>query len=157
MRDFDHQLLRLKQALRVTEDQDVAEALDMTKAAFSARKTRGVFPEDRLYALAAKRPAAKLDVKYILTGQSDELERRLKAVKVATTVAGKVKDREARYEVQQAVFEAIVGSLSLDEQQLIHHYRAADANGKTAIAATAASMASLLTLKTKPKKTRTKR
>ncbi len=53
------------------------------------------------------------------------------------------------YEVQQAVFEAIVGSLSLDEQQLIHHYRAADANGKTAIAATAASMASLVTLKTK--------
>lgn len=157
MRAFDHQLLRLKQALRVTEDQEVADALGMTKAAFSARKTRGVFPDDKLYALATKKPAARLDTKYILTGHSDELERRLEAVKVATTVAGKVKDREARYEVQQATFEAIVGALSVDEQQLVHHYRAADASGKTAIAATAASMASVAAVKVKPKKSRAKR
>lgn len=157
MRDFDHQLLRLKQALGVAEDQDVANALGMNKAAFSARKVRGAFPGDKVSALALKKPALRLDVKYILTGQSDELERRLEAVKVATAVAGKVKDRDARYEVQQATFEAIVGALSVDEQQLVHHYRAADENGKTAIAATAASMASVVAVKVKPKKSRAKR
>ena len=40
----------------------------MTKAAFSARKKRGVFPEKELYALAAKRPELGLDVDYVLTG-----------------------------------------------------------------------------------------
>ena len=65
---FDQQLFRLKEALTAHEDQEVAVALGMTKAAFSARKKRGVFPEKELYALAAKRPELGLDVDYVLTG-----------------------------------------------------------------------------------------
>ena len=65
---FDSQVSRLKQALSAREDQEVASALEMTKAAFSARKKRGSFPEKELYTLAAKRPELGLDVDYVLTG-----------------------------------------------------------------------------------------
>jgi hypothetical protein len=65
---FQARLDRLKRSLGVQEDQEAAEALNLSKAALSARKTRGAFPETELYALAAKRPELKLDVDYILTG-----------------------------------------------------------------------------------------
>lgn len=65
---FDQQLSRLKKALEVREDQEAATALGMTKAAFSARKTRGSFPEKELRALAQQRPDLGLDVEYVLTG-----------------------------------------------------------------------------------------
>lgn len=87
MREFDHQLLRLKQALRLTEDQDVASALGMTKAAFSARKSRGVFPADKVKALAADRPDLKLDARYVLTGQTEALDRSLAALKDSSDAA----------------------------------------------------------------------
>ena len=70
MRDFDHQLLRLKAALGATSDQAVAEALGMTKAAFSDRKKRGAFPEDKLLALVARRPDLAVDPQYVLTGMT---------------------------------------------------------------------------------------
>jgi hypothetical protein len=69
MRDFDQQLLRLKAAVGLTSDQAVAAVLGMTKAAFSDRKKRGAFPEDRLRALAQRRPELLLDVEYVLTGR----------------------------------------------------------------------------------------
>ena len=71
---FAEQFFRLKEALAVREDQDVAAALGMTKAAFSARKTRNSFPETELYALAAKRPDLGLDVDYVLTGITREAQ-----------------------------------------------------------------------------------
>ena len=67
---FDLKLLRLKGALCVAEDQDVADALGMTKAAFSARKRRDAFPDDKLLALAARRPDLNLDLQFILEGES---------------------------------------------------------------------------------------
>lgn len=65
---YQAQLERLRAVLAVREDQDVAAALGMTKAALSARKKRGSFPEKELYALAAKRPELGIDVDYVLTG-----------------------------------------------------------------------------------------
>lgn len=65
---FDQQLSRLKKVLEVREDQEAATALGMTKAAFSARKTRGSFPEKELRALAQRRPELGIDVEYVLTG-----------------------------------------------------------------------------------------
>ena len=65
---FDEQLSRLKTVLGVDEDQDVARALGLTKAALSARKTRGSFPADKLYALAAMRPDLGIDVSHVLRG-----------------------------------------------------------------------------------------
>ncbi len=65
---IDSQLVRLKEVLRVSEDQEVAEVLGMSKAAFSARKKRGSFPEKELRALAQQRPELGIDVEYVLTG-----------------------------------------------------------------------------------------
>lgn len=65
---FPEVLTRLKHALRVSKDQEVAQALELSKTAFSERKKRGAFPEKELRALAAKRPELGLDMNYILTG-----------------------------------------------------------------------------------------
>ena len=87
MRAFDQQLLRLKQALGLVEDQAVAAALGMSKAAFADRKRRDAFPADKLKALASDRPEMALDVRYVLTGVSEALDSRLQALKEATTLA----------------------------------------------------------------------
>lgn len=42
----------------------------MTKAALSARKARGSFPEKELRALAQRRPDLGIDVNYVLTGKT---------------------------------------------------------------------------------------
>jgi hypothetical protein len=67
---FDEQVLRLKQATKVTADQDVAALLSMTKAAFSERKKRGSFPTTEVFALAAQRPDLAIDPDWIVTGAS---------------------------------------------------------------------------------------
>lgn len=67
---FDAALLRLKRQLGAIEDQQVADLLGLKKAAFSARKTRGSFPEKELRALVQQRPDLGIDVSYVLTGVS---------------------------------------------------------------------------------------
>lgn len=69
MDDFESRLTRLKQATGLFEDQEIAAALGMSKAAFADRKKRDSFPEDKLFSLSAKRPDLGLDVDYILTGE----------------------------------------------------------------------------------------
>lgn len=91
MRLFDQQLLRLKEALGVTADQDVAAALGMTKAALSERKRRDAFPKEKLYELVARRPELEIDTVYVLTGEHQELNRRLKALKEASDLAAELK------------------------------------------------------------------
>ncbi|NMG48976.1 hypothetical protein GO613_12780 [Azoarcus communis] len=65
---FRAQLDRLRTALAVREDQEVASMLGMTKAALSARKARGSFPEKELRALAQRRPDLSIDVEHVLSG-----------------------------------------------------------------------------------------
>lgn len=65
---FDAKIGRLKGALQLKEDQEVAELLGMGKAAFSARKIRGSFPEEKLRSLAQQRPDLNIDVDYVITG-----------------------------------------------------------------------------------------
>jgi phage repressor protein C with HTH and peptisase S24 domain len=67
---FDEATLRLKQQLQVTEDQEAAAVLGMSKHAWMGRKKRGNFPEAELYVLAAKRPELCLDPEYILSGMT---------------------------------------------------------------------------------------
>ena len=76
---FNEVALRLKQQLQVTEDQQVAELLGLSKHAWMGRKKRESFPEKELYALAAKRPELNLDVDYVLTGITGEAHARLAA------------------------------------------------------------------------------
>jgi transcriptional regulator with XRE-family HTH domain len=90
LRLFDQKLLRLKHATGLTEDQDVAELLGMSRAAFSARKKRDAFPDDKVYALAAQRPEIGIDVDQVLTGDSEpqrEFRRRLELIKGVTQKA----------------------------------------------------------------------
>lgn len=68
MKNFDEQLLRLKQGVKLTADQDVAAMLGMKKEALFQRKKRDAFPDDKVWALATQRPDLQLDVAYILTG-----------------------------------------------------------------------------------------
>lgn len=70
MNSFDEIALRLKQELKLTKDKELAQALGMGARAWSGRKVRNSFPEDKLYALAAKRPELGIDVQYVLTGVS---------------------------------------------------------------------------------------
>lgn len=71
MNFFEEATLRLKQQLNVTEDQEAAAVLGLTKHAWMGRKKRGSFPEKELWALVAQRPDLKLDVGYILNGISE--------------------------------------------------------------------------------------
>lgn len=65
---FYERLGRLKAALRLSKDKEVAEVLGLGEKAFNARKTRGAFPEKELRALAQQRPELGIDVDYVLTG-----------------------------------------------------------------------------------------
>lgn len=140
MSDFEKTLLRLKERLGITSDKGVAELLGMGEKALNARKRRGSFPEEKLKALALDRPELHLDVKYVLTGRSDELDRRMAAIKTATQIAASVREDEGRYEVQQAVFDTIVNALSTDELMLLQCFRNADDQGKQALLATAVAL-----------------
>ena len=141
MRDFEETLLRLKERVGVPSDKGIAELLGMGEKALNARKRRGSFPVDKLKALAADRPDLRLDVKYVLTGESDELERRLAAISTATRIAEDVAGMDARRAVQQRAFEAIVNQLDKDEQRLVHCYRSADEKGKAVLLSTATLLA----------------
>lgn len=63
------QFARLKQVLGAFEDKQVTEALDLSPSAYSDRKRRGAFPEDKVLALAVRRPDLQIDVHYVLTGE----------------------------------------------------------------------------------------
>lgn len=69
MSPFEEIMSRLKHSLRVSKDQEVADAIGMKKAAFSSRKTRNAFPEKELRILAIKRPELGIDVDYVLHGE----------------------------------------------------------------------------------------
>lgn len=87
MREFDHQLLRLKQALGAAEDQAVAAALGLSKAAFADRKKRAAFPADKVKALAADRPELGLDVQYVLTGTTARFDSSIDKLRRASETA----------------------------------------------------------------------
>lgn len=74
MTDFQSQLLRLKEQLNVATDREVAALFGLSDQGLNSRKARGAFPEDKLYALAAKRPELGLDVPYILSGERSSVE-----------------------------------------------------------------------------------
>lgn len=74
MNEFNKQLLRLKKATEIPEDQGIAALLGLTKSAFSERKKRDSFPIKEVFALAAQRPDLGLDPDWIVTGTSHKME-----------------------------------------------------------------------------------
>lgn len=63
--NFEAALLRLKAALQLQTDKEVAAALGMSATALNDRKKRDSFPEDRVRALAAR---LHFDADYVVTG-----------------------------------------------------------------------------------------
>lgn len=66
--EFDAKILRLKAHVGFKSNKRIAELLGMTDKALQARKRRDVFPDDKLFALSAKRPELRIDPTYIMTG-----------------------------------------------------------------------------------------
>jgi len=139
--DFDQALLRLKERLGIASDKGVAELLGMGEKALNARKRRGAFPAEKLKALALDKPELGIDVKYVLTGISDELERRMAAIRASTQIAMLVPDPAARPAIQQSSFDAIIKALAEDEQRLVSLYRQTDDRGKASLLASASALA----------------
>ena len=81
--DFGAALLRLKEQIGLHLDKEVADLLALSDNAFHARKRRNAFPEDKLFALIAKRPELKIDVAYVLTGVHQPRHARMQADHVA--------------------------------------------------------------------------
>jgi len=131
MREFDIQLLRLKKVLGVTEDQQVAQFLGMTKHAFSDRKRRGAFPMDKVLALKATRPDLAIDDVYIRTGRdaqadADDSERRAQTYTEVQEYGELMLER----------FKRELRSIS-PEEELLRLYREATEEGMLAILNTA--------------------
>jgi hypothetical protein len=63
--NFEASLLRLKAALGVQSDKDVAAALGMSPTALNDRKKRDAFPVDRVRALAS---SLNFDAEYVIGG-----------------------------------------------------------------------------------------
>lgn len=72
MKNFIDVLNRLKLALGVSMDSEVADFLEMKQSAFAGRKKRNSFPEEQLRLIAVKHSDLNLDVDYILTGDSEK-------------------------------------------------------------------------------------
>lgn len=66
MFEFDRALGRLKQAVGVRTNKDLAPFLGLKESALSKRKRRGAFPVDDLKALASARPDLAIDVDHVL-------------------------------------------------------------------------------------------
>lgn len=80
----------------------------MSKTGFAERKRRGSFPEDKLFALATKRPELGIDVHYVLHGESAKET----AAKMFLAFPGRVRDQ--RGDASPAAFAAKLG-VSLEE------------------------------------------
>ena len=141
MKYFDEQLLRLKQAVKLTDDQDVAALLGMTKAAFSGRKKRGAFPEDKLFALATRRPDLHLDVLHILAGNKKDVAIQLTLAELEAALAygadkgGSIAEQMSR---AAALVEAMHAPLPPDEQALLETYRRCTPKARAHLVQTAA-------------------
>lgn len=93
MNSFTEKLLRLKNELKIQDDKDIAEILGLGVKAFSARKSRGSFPEKELFALKAKRPELNLDMDYILLGTRREVFETMEAEALKDMPAPDFSDR----------------------------------------------------------------
>ncbi|HRL94725.1 MAG TPA: helix-turn-helix domain-containing protein [Pseudomonas sp.] len=120
MENFQGVLLRLKEQLGVETDKEVAELLGMSVKAFTARKARGAFPEDKLLALVALRPDLLIDPSYVLTG--DYLS--VAQAKLAASHYSAARDTARLSNV------ALTQHLTADEQELLALFRAAPLSRK---------------------------
>lgn len=147
--DFDRERLqRLREALHVSKDKELAEALGLGEKAFNARKARNSFPVKELYALAAKRPDLKIDVAYVLTGITSEAHSRLNDLQAgldlaAVSGAGAFSEMKMGGQLMAQQMGQARPTLSPDELALLTDYRALDARAKAGVRALMAGITPL--------------
>lgn len=81
---FDDALKRLKSALKASNNSEIAKHLQMTPAAFSARKRRNSFPVESLKNLIRREPWLDIDLTFVLTGDLSNFEQINRRFKEAT-------------------------------------------------------------------------
>lgn len=81
---FDDAFNRLKTALKVTNDKEVADIFNMSGQALTNRKRRKAFPLDDLKELIRKEPWREIDLQFILTGELSDFEQKNRRFKSAT-------------------------------------------------------------------------
>jgi hypothetical protein len=113
---FEAALLRLKGALLLQTDKEVAAALGMDPSAFNKRKARGSFPESEVRALAERE---LFDAEYVISG-------------VAQAALEMIEAAEEGRPLQK---------VSTDERALLLDYRSCSATDRHAIRRHAASLA----------------
>lgn len=119
MDDFKKILLRLKNELSVETDNEVAELLGMTPAAFRTRKNRGTFPVHQLTEFVFSHPELNLNLDYLLDG-----ERKIKNQdKLEITVNPN--------EIDEFDEDMNLGKLSSTEVLLIKYFRKSGQKGKS--------------------------
>lgn len=80
---FEQALNRLKIALDVKADSDIALILKMPQSTFASQKSRNSFPERALRSLILRQPWQEIDFEYIITGRYstfEQINQRFKAV-----------------------------------------------------------------------------
>lgn len=117
MGNFQAALLRLKEHLGLETDKEVAELLGMTVKAFTARKARDSFPEEKLRALAQRRPDLPIDVDYVLTGETVRMRYEREYQRPPASI-------------QELTSYAMRDALAPDERDLLDLFRAASLEQK---------------------------
>ena len=143
MREFEKILLRLKETLGVQTDKEVAGLLNLSVKAFTSRKLRNSFPEDKLLALKSKRPDLGIDDVYILTGHRsgyvsvmEDAKRHWDELKV-DSLSSVEEPANVKTFSHLGGSTPAKGEMTAQEIDLIINYRAATEKGKLAIEITA--------------------
>lgn len=141
MKNFIDVLNRLKLALGVSMDSEVADFLEMKQSAFAGRKKRNSFPDEQLRLIAVKHSDLNLDVDYILTGDS-ERERKIQQAKDDFLEMGALHYQQQKLEKEQRVRLEIFPepsnaniSVAITERELklISNFRKSDDDGQRII------------------------
>lgn len=122
MGNFQAALLRLKEHLGLETDKEVAELLGMTVKAFTARKARDSFPEEKLRALAQRRPDLPIDVDYVLNGETARMRYQQEHQREPASIA-------------ELTAYAMSEALQPDEQLLLEAYRGLTTTARKALLA----------------------
>lgn len=134
MKSFTDKLNRLKTALSLTMDKDVAKFLGFTKSAFAERKRRGVFPEEALRLADLANPELKLDIDYILKGDRDPLRAFLdntSKMELENPTSPADFQTEEVYITPKDANTYVL--LNFEEVLLLNFYRRSDSKGKATI------------------------
>lgn len=163
MKEFEKMLLRMKQSAGVRTDREIADLLGMTVKAFTSRKIRDSFPEDKLLALTARRPELGIDANYVLTGEYRSVREARERIssQQATYKAGEARPVSAssgghenwdHLDIPAFLRRTPVSETEPDtdeEKLLLECYSQATDEGKLAIMATAKAMAEMNQRQTK--------